>query len=143
MTTCITEIHHVIENDIAGSEVDDLILTFHRGYYGGALHGILRSHNNAFFSIEFVEYNLHAFKTLKSFGSNSRQLSFGEQRHSATVGNKVRSSSDHASIDSTSIVTVYIKFYYTQMFYESTDDVNSFIDRLLSQLNKDLKVMNK
>ena len=86
-----------------------------------------------------MEYNLHAFKTLKSFGSNSRQLFFEEQKHTPTVANKVRS--DNTFTDSTSIVTVYIKFYYTLMFYESTDDVNGFIDRLLSQLNKDLKVI--
>ena len=114
----------------------DLILTFHRSYYGGAVHGILQLTNNSFYSIEFVEYGLHAFKTLQNVESGTRQLSLARPPfQSRKEGSQVRSPTGGQSV-----VTVYIKFYYTEKFYESTDDVNGFIDKLISQINILLKV---
>ena len=139
LATSITSTSYCHFSSFVGSEADDLILAFHRGYHGGALHGILKSHNDYFFSIEFVEYSLHAFKTLKNFESTSRQLSLGRPNTLSAAGYQVRSP-ENTQLDNTTIVTVYIKFYYTEMFYDSTDDVNGFIDKLISQLNKDLKV---
>ena len=117
--------------------MDTLILTYHRNYYGGALHGILQA-NKSFHSIEFVEFGLHAYKTLKRTSPevtkqhlsllSSDELSLRVLQHN----NSTASNQD--------IVTVYIKFYYTKLFYESTDDVNGFLDQLISQLNLLLQV---
>ena len=133
-SNCIDGLHSEKLNSI-GADADTLVLTYNRNYYGGALHGILQS-NKTFYSIEFVDMGLHAFKTLKEVSPElTKHLSSG----SITIGRSQENNSLPQS-KNTSIVTVYIKFYYTQMFYDSTDDVNGFIDKLISQVNQLLKV---
>ena len=110
----------------------ELVLTFNN-FYGGAVHGSLRTTSTSY-SIEFLQYNsIHAFKQFQQQERRQQQpsdetdwmesLGRGKQSGLSSLRKRSNTCANHAD----ELTTVYIKFYYTGGFARVTPDVNGFI----------------
>ena len=91
----------------------------------------MTNHGRAF-EIEHCHGKTHVFKEM-----DMSQLGKDDENYSkAEIGNKFISSSGDMATDSTTIVTYSVQIYYTKEFADSTPDINTFTDSLISITNQ-------